>query len=173
VTYDWTLESVLRDWRPGKSWRGSFSEAFALVKKERSLEEQLRGWRTAALIFGDTHACELCLFVCCHASSIFPARRQDFAGHIDLCLMEIGFADAGGAALIPIVDIGKPGTMRRDEAAVSRWMNRELGRFGGDLGRAAEFSMRLAAIRFGLLSGPADPTLDQVLDPTLWRQSRD
>ena len=62
-------------------------------------------------------------------------------------------------------------TMRRDPDAISQWLERELGRFGGDLGRAAEFSMRFTAIRLGLLSGPSDPTIEQVLDVGLWRDS--
>jgi hypothetical protein len=105
---DWSVEILLETWQPRPIWRKWFSEAFALITRARSKEEQIQGLRTAATILGDTHACPLCLFVCLYGRSLLPETSADFLGHIDLCLWEMGLATPSQPGLVALRDIGKP-----------------------------------------------------------------
>lgn len=131
-------------------------------------------------MLGDTHAPELCLLAGLHGQSLEGVTSsQDFlespfAGSIDLCLLDLGlaapiYAHPDGA--IPIGDFGRLGTLRRDADALELWLQRQLEPFGGELGKAAEFALRLAAIRVGILHGPETATLEQVLDDSQWHES--
>src|SRR5262249_1382438 len=88
----WSLAAVLHDLRPHEHWRGSFSEAYARAMESTEPGEQLQGWRTAAMILGDMHACLLCLLVCRYGRSLLPPESRDFLDHMDLCLWEMGLA---------------------------------------------------------------------------------
>jgi hypothetical protein len=50
-------------------------------------------------------------------------------------------------------------------------MHDQLQPFAGDLHMAAEFSMRLTAIRLRLLIGPSEPSIEAMFDATLWRDN--
>jgi hypothetical protein len=136
-------------------------------------EERLEGWKTAAIIFGDMHAPVFCLFVCHHGRLLVPPDSQAFLGHIDLCLWELGLAvparpNEWGA--VPPGDVGRLEGFHRDIQAAREWLAEQLRPFGGSVERGAVFAMRLTAARFGLLRGPAEPSIAQVLDESLWER---
>lgn len=171
----WSLAALLRDYRPHESWRRWFTETFTRALESTDPAERLDGWKTAAVIFGDMHAPVFCLFVCHYGRTLVPPDRPDFLGNIDLCLLELGLArpaQPDGSGTIPVRDIGRPDALDRDEQEAAQWLAEQLVPFDGDAGRAAGFAMRLTAVRFGLLSGPADPTVAQVLDESLWERRR-
>lgn len=161
----------MQAFRPHASWRSWFNEAFEQAILSTMPEEQLKGWHKAAAILGDMNACVLCLFACLHARSLGGA---DFQVHIDLCLLDMGLAvptaPAGNGA-VRAKDLGKPEAFRRDTDALEVWMSEQLKPFGGNPRLAAEFGMRLTAIRLGLLIGPNAPSIEQVLDVSLWTAS--
>jgi hypothetical protein len=170
----WSLEALLRDYHPHPGWRDWFSEAYAKAIESSDPDERLDGWRTAAIIFGDMHAPVFCLFVCYHGQTLEPPGGKRFLGHTDLCLWELGLAtptrpDAGGT--VPAADIGKPEGFSRDVKGTREWLAEQLRPFDGDVGRAAVFAMRLTAARFGLLRGPAEPSIAQILDESLWARA--
>jgi hypothetical protein len=175
VDPSWSLEASLRDFNPHESWRAWFAEAFAKAMESAQPGARLDGWKTAAIIFGDMHAPLFCLFVCQHGRSLVPPDSKAFLGHIDLCLWELGLAtpkQPGELGAVPVRDIGKPETFRRDKEVVEEWLAEQLQPFGGSLERAAVFAVRLTAARFGLLRGPAEPSIAQVLDESLWERVR-
>jgi hypothetical protein len=169
----WSLDALLRDYDPHPGWRDWFAEAYAKAIESPDPATRLDGWGTAAVIFGDMHVPVFCLFVCYHGQTLEPPGGNRFVGHIDLCLWELGLAaparpDAAGA--VATADVGRPDGFRRDVARAHEWLAEQLRPFGGDVGRAAVFAMRLTAARFGLLRGPAEPSVAQVLDESLWRR---
>jgi hypothetical protein len=100
-----------------------------------------------------------------------PSESTAFLGHIDLCLWGMKLATpAQTADHVPMVDLGKPETFRRENQATREWLEEQLRPFDGDVSRAAQFAMRLTAIRLGLLRGPAEPSIEQVLDGSLWQR---
>ncbi len=70
--------------------------------------------------------------------------------------------------LIPVVDAGKPNLFQREMDTAQAWLVEQLKPFAGNVASAAVFAMRLTAIRFGLLRGPAAPSITQVLDESSW-----
>jgi hypothetical protein len=171
----WSLHALLRTFQPHESWRSSFGAAYTQAMESPDPEEQLRGFRTAAMILGDMNACLLCLFVCLHGLRLDPSATSSFWAHRDLCLWSMGLAvprdPAGGA--VRIADIGKPEAFHRDDAALDAWMREQLQPFEGDDARAAQFAMRLAAVRLGLLQGPEEASIAQLLDGSLWQRAFD
>jgi hypothetical protein len=169
----WSLDALLRDYDPQSGWRRWFTEAYTKALESGDPDERLDGWRIAAVIFGDMHVPVFCLFVCYHGRALEPPGRQRFLAHIDLCLWDLGLATpARPDAAVPPGDLGKPDGFRRDEEATAVWLAEQLRPFWGDVGRAAVFAMRLTAARFGLLRGPAEPSVAQVLDESLWERVR-
>jgi hypothetical protein len=71
---------------------------------------------------------------------------------------------------VPAHDLGKVETFHRDDKASQDWLAEQLQPFGGAVEQAAVFAMRLTATRFGLLRGPAEPSIAQVLDESLWER---
>jgi hypothetical protein len=121
------------------------------------------------------HAPVFCLFVCHPGRALEPPGSKRFLDHIDLCLWELGLAtparpDSNGT--VPCADIGKPEGFCRDVEGTREWLAEQLRPFGGDVERAAVFAMRLTAARFGLLRGPTEPSIAQVLDESLWERVR-
>lgn len=171
----WSLDALLRDYHPHESWRDWFTKAYTKAMESARPDEQLDGWKTAAIIFGDMHAPVFCLFVCHHGRWLVPADSTAFLGHINLCLWELGLAapvaadEMGG---VPRRDVARPEAFHRDIAAEREWFAEQLRPFGGNVERAAVFAMRLTAVRFGLLRGPAEPSITQVLDESLWERVR-
>lgn len=173
VDPDWSLQAFLRWYDPHPGWRPWFAKTYAKAIESTRPEEQLEGWKAAAMIFGDMHAVVFCLFVCDHGRSLVPPDSNTFAPHIDLCLWDLGLAMPARRyeGSMPIVDIGKPETFRRDARAAREWLAEQLRPFDGDVERAAVFAMRYAAVRFGLLRGPSEPSIEEVLDESLWKRA--
>ncbi len=168
----WSLEALLKDYHPHAGWSGWFTEAYAQAIESTDLESRVAGWRAAAMIFGDMHALPFCLFACLHGRSLRPEEASRFDAHIDLCLRDLGLAaSTRPEASIPVTDFGNRDRFRREEGAAVAWLGEQLRPFGGSLSRAAAFAMRLTAARLGLLRGPADPSIQQVLDESLWERS--
>jgi hypothetical protein len=173
VDPNWSLDALLRDYHPHSGWRNWFTEAYNKAMESTDPDERLDGWRIAAIIFGDMHVPLFCLFVCCHGRTLEPPDGKRFLGHIDLCLWELGLAtptrpDPSGT--VAAADIGKPDGFCRDVEGTCEWLVEQLRPFGGRVERAAVFAMRLTAARFGLLRGPAEPSIAQVLDESLWER---
>jgi hypothetical protein len=169
----WSLDALLRDYHPYEGWRTWFTEAFTKALESAQPQERLDGWKTAAIIFGDMHAPVFCLFVSHHGRSLVPPDSKAFLGHIDLCLWELGLATPNrpnGLGTVLARDIGKPETFHRDAEAAAEWFAAQLRPFGGRVDRAALFAMRLTAARFGLLRGPTELSIAQVLDESLWER---
>jgi hypothetical protein len=100
------------------------------------------------------------------------ASEEVFFGHIYLCLMSMRLATSTVPGPgVPVKELVEPGTFRVDVEAFNTWMRDQLRPFGGDLSKAAEFSVRLTAIRLGLLDGPSEPSTGEILDPALWRRN--
>lgn len=150
----WSLDALLRDYRPHESWCDWFAEAYRKAMTSAQSDEQLEGWKTAAIIFGDMHVPVLCLYVCQHGRSLVPAESQAFLDHIHLCLWELGLAtpsssDETGA--VPLRGVGNPDTFSYNAEAARAWFAEQLQPFSGNVERAAVFAMRLTAERLGLL----------------------
>jgi hypothetical protein len=169
----WSLDAVLRDYDPHPSWRRWFATAYVQALESADPADRLAGWRAAAVIFGDMHVPVFCLFVCHLGQTLVPPGERDFLSHIHLCLWDVGLAAPAAPDAEVVGDLANPDSFRRDLDAEGRWFVEQLRPFGGDVGRAAVFAMRLTAARFGLLRGPADPTIDQVLDESLWERVPD
>jgi len=169
----WSLDALLRDFNPHESWRGWFAEAYSKAIEADRLEERFAGWKAAAMIFGDMHAPVFCLFVCLHGRSLRPQEANRFDAHIDLCLRDLGLATSTrtGTRSIPMTDFGEREMFHRDEAAAVAWLGEQLRPFGGSVKQGAIFAMRLTASRFGLLRGPSEPSIGEVLDESLWERA--
>jgi len=166
----WSLDSLLRNFRPSGSWRNQFAEAYGQALESSTASEQLKGWATAATILGDMHACVLCLFVCYHGLELGSEARERFLGHINLCLMDMGLATPAEAGPVPMKELVKPGAFHLDVEAFEAWLHNQLRPFANNVRRAAEFSVRLTAIRLGLLDGPHEPSIAEILDAALWKR---
>ena len=169
----WSLDALLRDFDPHESWRGWFAEAYAKAIESTGLEEQLAGWRAAAMIFGDMNALVFCLFVCLYGRSLRLQEANRFDAHIDLCLRDLGLATSirTGTRSLPVTDFGEREMFHRNEAAAVAWIGEQLRPFGGSVKQGAVFAMRLTASRLGLLRGPSEPSIDEVLDESLWKRA--
>ena len=100
------------------------------------------------MMLGDSGAGPSCLLVSLYGQSLTSPASGEFAGHIALCLWDVGLAAlSGGETAVRAGDLGRPGVMQRYETALGCWLSRELSCFGGDLARAATFSLRLATLR--------------------------
>jgi hypothetical protein len=175
VDPSWSLEALLADYHPHEGWRAWFSESYTKAMESSQFGVRLDGWKKAAIIFGDMHVPVLCLFVCHHGRSLVPGDKAAFLGHIDLCLWELGLAipskpDKMGG--VPSRDVGKPEAFRRDIEMEREWFAEQLRPFDGNVGKAAVFAMGLTAGRFGMLRGPAEPSIAQVLDESQWVRAR-
>jgi hypothetical protein len=170
VDLRWSLAAILHEFRPHEHWRAWFSEAYAQAMESAELREQLQGWRAAAIILGDMHACLLCLLVCHYGRSLLPPDSRVFLDHMDLCLWEMGLATPTQPGEVLIGRPGEPETFQRDEKTAKEWLAIQMQPFNGDLKTAAEFAMRFAAVRLGLLQGPTAPTLKQLMDASQWRK---
>ena len=166
----WSLDALFRDFQPHDGWRRWFSEAYAHAMESTQPDEQLKGWKTAAIILGDMHACLLCLFVCHHGRSLVPSSSDSFLGHIDLCLWEMGLASPTQPGDVLIGEVGKAETFDRADEVARVWLESQLQPFNGELKRAAEFAMGLTAIRLGLMRGPNDPSIEQIMDRSMWQR---
>jgi hypothetical protein len=97
------------------------------------------------MVFGDTRAAPLALVVCLHARTLAGDQRGVRA-HLDLCLLELGLGRADPAP-IPLVELGKPGTVAPEPDALADWIALHLAPFGGDIARAARHALAIAVAR--------------------------
>ncbi|MGA7990533.1 MAG: hypothetical protein WCC53_03790 [Thermoanaerobaculia bacterium] len=173
----WSLHGFLEWFRPHEGWRSWFAEAYAKAIESGLPDVRLQGWRAAAIIFGDMNAPLFCLFVCHHGRSLVGPESDLFLAHIDLCLWDLGLGTPAGKyekeSSMPIVDLGKPETFQRDTDAARDWLAEQLRPFGGSVERAAVYAMRCTAARLGLLRGPENPSIEEVLDVSLWERAEE
>ena len=97
--------------------------------------------------------------MCEHASRLpgSAAELGRVSAHHALSALELGLGTPG------------PKGVRLDAGLVAQWLARKLQPFDAQLDRAATFSLCLAAIRMGLTTGPATPTISQLCQTSLWR----
>ena len=166
----------LERWRPGRGWSSYVRPALQRMLASgwqigASLEDDaVEDWHHLVIMLGDTKAAPLCLVLLEHLRSRLPplVEHRAFEAHRDLCLMDLGLANPPSEHGVPLRELGTAELMRRDEPQIAVWLARQLEPFSGDPGQAADFIVRLSAIRTGLLAGPDPATLEQVLDANLW-----
>lgn len=170
------VQAYMDSWRPSPGWSEVVRPAYEVLRDpEAALGDALDAWSRLAMMLGDTRAAPLCVWVCLHAQSRLPAgmRHEGAAAHLGLSLWDLGLA-----APVEVADEagGTRHVMTCDHDALQGWLDENLAPFrdlGGDeepLARAAVFSLRLAALRTGVITGPSSPTLLQMLDVMPWRQ---
>ena len=167
------IPRYLDRWRPNAGWASFVVPAWEqLSAADGDLSAvDADAWRKLAIMLGDTGACPLCIMAVSFAQEQLGERVEDRSlhAHLQLCLLDMGLAKTHNDEPLPLGQAGDPelidGDPRPDLAA---WLARQLQPVDGDLARAAELTLRLAAARTGLISGPEAPTLEQVLDPALW-----
>ncbi|MEO8701635.1 MAG: hypothetical protein ABI867_16435 [Kofleriaceae bacterium] len=141
-----------RQWRPNPGWVDVVREPrAALVAGARGLEAS-QAWSSIAMMMGDTGAAPLALIVCLHADADLPVGVEDrrLSAHRDLCLLDLGLANAPGP--VAIAELGSPGVVTDRPADLAAWLARALIPFAGDLRRAAWYALELAAHRMGLVA---------------------
>lgn len=166
-----TAAHYVADWHPSEDWAEMVSYGLDLILRGDSADQAAAGLQQLVMMLGDSGAPELCLLVCLRARLVedVPQGESKLDSHIDICLMALGLArPAAGGDLYAIADLGEPDAFIRDEEALKTWLAEQLEPFGGSLRRAAEFSVRLAAIKVGLLTGPEEYSLDDVREAGLW-----
>jgi len=167
------IPRYLERWRPDAGWASFVVPAWEQL---RTADGDLTAvdtdaWRQLAIMLGDTGACPLCIMAVSFAQEQLGERVEDrpLQAHLYLCLLDMGLARTHNDEPLPLGRAGDPelidGDPRPDLAA---WLAQQLEPVGGDLARAAELALRLAAVRTGLISGPGEPTLEQILDDSLW-----
>jgi hypothetical protein len=175
VDPDWSLHKFLEWFRPHEGWRSSFAGTYAKAIESDRPDVRLQGWRAAAMILGDMNALLFCLFVCHHGRSLVGPESDFFLAHMDLCLWDLGLATPAGKyegkRSMPIVELCKPENFLRDTDVAQDWLAEQVRPFGGSMERAAVFAMRCTAARLGLLRGPKDPSIEEVLDVSLWERA--
>ena len=164
----WSIQARLRDFKPHASWRPMFAPAYERIQAPVSVDDEVAAWRQIAMIFGDMGACEACLLVCLHGRAINPSKASGFQAHMNLCYLDMGLADPSTPG--PSYYMMEIANMSGHADPIERWFARELQQFGGSPRIAAEFCLRLAAIRLGILGGPPAPRFPQLLDPPLWQK---
>ena len=163
-------------WRPSRGWASSVRPALrrmlaATWRIESPLDDAATAdWLELVVMLGDTRGAPLCLLLIEHLRTLLPplVEHRGLEAHRDLCLMDLGLANPPSEHGVPLRELGTAELMRRDEPQIAAWLARQLEPFSGDAGQAAEFILRLSAVRTGLLAGPDPATLEQVLDANLW-----
>jgi hypothetical protein len=164
----WSIQAVMHDWNPPLSWASWYRESWIKTNKNNELQDRIAGFGQVLMIVGDSHAPELCLLVALYARRLLEPGSRTFLSHIHLCLSDMGLVvgnEPGGTA---IQALGSSPALLSNNPELTAWMDAEMKHFPQGLMQAADFGLRLAAIRFGLLTGPPEPDVQQVLDETLW-----
>ena len=164
------VESYLAHWHPSRGWAKDFVRpAYLQCGVAPRARESIPAWKQLAIMLGDTRATPLCLVVVLFARSICGPSddKHGLGAHLDLCLLDLDLGH-GKDGPVALSELGEPEAIERDGAKLGAWLLRELAPFDGDLERAARFSLRLAALRTGVIVGPEEPTLGQLLDDTAW-----
>jgi hypothetical protein len=161
----------VREWHPGPGWAGDYVRpAYCRCAARPSDPDAVPAWTNLCLMLGATRAAPLCLMVGLHARSLLPepVRDMDVEAQIDLCLWSMNLTRAGQTG-VPLRLMGNPIALRRDDAKLDAWLEHELAPFDHRLDHAALATLRLAALRTGVIHGPAEPTVEQLLDADAWR----
>jgi hypothetical protein len=145
-------------WRPRASWASILRGPYDALAAGATGLAAVAAWSEVAMMMGDTRAAPLALVVCLHAQHELPVGYEDrrLAGHRDLCLLDLGLTRTVAPGPIRIRDLGAPGTVDDHPGELAAWLARALAPFAADLGRAAWFALRTAAVRTGILEAP-DP----------------
>jgi len=166
-----TAAHYVADWHPSEDWAEMVAYGLDLILHDESADQTGAGLQQLVMMLGDSGAPELCLLVCLRARLVqdVPQGESQLDGHIDICLMALDLArPADGNDIYAIDDLGEPDEFIRDEGGLKAWLGEQLEPFDGSLRKAAEFSVRLAAIKVGLLTGPREYSVADVLDEELW-----
>ncbi|MHC4815652.1 MAG: hypothetical protein ACYTFN_21480 [Planctomycetota bacterium] len=168
------LPHVLEHWRPSEGWssfvRPAWNKMCAASLEALTTQE----WLQLVIMLGDTRANALGVIVIRHAEVGVEKKEQRrwLSAHLHLCLQALGLARGKDSEPVPLTDLGDSDQWTMDRGELEAWLACQLEPFDGDLARAAEFVLRLAAIRTGILEGgPSTPTVEQVLDSTLWTEA--
>jgi hypothetical protein len=160
----------VREWCPSAGWgRDYVRPAYHRCAATPSDPDSVPAWTNLCIMLGDTRAAPLCLIVGLHARSLLPELVEDrhLQAQIDLCLWTLDLARSDRRAL-PLRSLGDPKVLHRDDAQLAAWLAHELAPFDHDLERGALATLRLAALRTGVIQGPAMPTVAQLLDAEAW-----
>lgn len=163
----------LARWRPNPGWASFVRPAWErLSAPDGSLTAVGEdAWRQLAIMLGDTGACPLCILAVSYAQEQLGERVEDrgLQAHLQLCMLDLGLARTRNDEPLPLGRAGDPDLIEGDPRPdLAAWLARQLEPVQGDLARAAALTVRLAASRTGIAAGPARPTVEQLLDPTLW-----
>ena len=159
----------LESWKPNPGWASCVRPAYEQLTAGGIESITAAAWQQLAMMLGDTRGAPLCLLVCLYALDSAPdSHAGSLRAHRDLCLLDLGLAQSNVGESIPIPALGDDETLDRDARSVGAWLIRELEPFAGQIEKAALFCLQLAAIRTQIASGPENPTLEQILDPSLW-----
>ena len=115
------------------------------IERDPASAEATTGWCNIAMMLGDTRASELALLVCMHAETTAPAdgNRSRLAAHRELCLLDLGLAQATRPGPVLLAEIGAPGLTETNTDALATWRAEQLAPFDGDLTRAAQAILAL------------------------------
>jgi hypothetical protein len=151
---------AFHSWRPSAGWADVLREPVRRLLADPADSDSCA---SLAMMLGDTHQAELCFIVCEFARATVRSGTDDsqLSAHQALAAWDLGLGSPDSA-----------GVVKRDSDRVRVWLARELQPFGGQLRRAAIFSLLLAGNRLGLLTGPTTPTFDDLCDPARWKAAR-
>ena len=161
--------TYLEKWFPSPGWAATLRGPFVGCRRDPAAAASIPGWLDLVMMLGDSRGAPLCLITALHVRSLglTPNQRARLDSHIHLCLLDLGLvADPGEP--IPLLELGTGGVVELAGRQVHQWLLRELEPFDGDLARAATFCLHLAALRTGLVDGPADPSIATLSDADLW-----
>jgi hypothetical protein len=134
--------AYLADWKPRATWAAVIDRAATAIAADPG---DVGAWIDVAMMLGDSAAAPLGLWVALHARALAPDDRR-IGAHLALFLLDLGLGTDTP---------DRPGRVRPGPA-LDVWLDVELAPFGGDLARAARWSLALAAVRTGARPGP-DP----------------
>jgi hypothetical protein len=141
--------NFVASWRPSKGWASTALPAAQTIERDPASAEATTAWCNIAMMLGDTRASELALIVCLHAEATAPADGDvsRLAAHRELCLLDLGLAQATRPGPLPLAEIGAPELTQTDATALDAWRAEQLAPFDGDLARAAQAILALVVAR--------------------------
>ena len=163
-------EQMLKSWHPSHNWQATVRAAYRQITEARSTRKSFKGWSQLAAMLGDCGASPLCLMVSLYGQSLLPRGQWDkqLTGYMNISLLALGLANPRYDHTLMIKNIGNPDTIDIQEQQLQQWLNAQLAPFAGDLRKAALFCLRLSALRTGVVGGPQNPIIAQLLNDTMW-----
>lgn len=166
-------EQMLKSWHPSHNWQATVRAAYRQITKGKTARRSFKGWAQLAAMLGDCGASPLCLMVCLYGQSLLPRGHWDkqLTGYMNISLLALGLAEPRYDRTLLIKNIGNPDTIDIKEQQLQQWLNEQLAPFAGDLKKAALFCLRLSALRTGVVGGPQNPIIAQILNDAMWSDS--